>query len=67
MRNTVCAIAVFICAATTALTADKVSWSSTLQVYDHMVLLEQDNKILSKSPERFEAPYIRTLPQRVPE
>src|SRR5271169_3759653 len=62
MPNTVCAIALFICAATTALAADKVFWSSTLPVYDHIVIVVEENKDFEQIlGNEFEAPYIRAI------
>jgi hypothetical protein len=62
MRNTMCAIALFICAPNTASAADKVSWPSTLPVYDHIVIVVEENKDFEQIlGNEFEAPYIRRL------
>jgi phospholipase C len=62
MRKTMCAIALLACAPNLATAADRVSWPSTLPVYDHIVIVIEENKdfeqILGNA---LAAPYIRKL------
>src|ERR1700680_4650237 len=62
MRNTMCAIALFICAPNTASAADTLSWPSTLPVYDHIVIVVEENKDFEQIfGGKFDAPYILKL------
>src|ERR1700730_15362449 len=62
MRNTVCAIALFVCAPSFAMAAEPGSWSSTLPVYDHIVIVIEENKDFEQIlGNEFEEPYIRRL------
>jgi acid phosphatase len=62
MRKTVCAIALFVCAPCLAMAADKLSWPSTLPVYDHIVVVIEENKDFEQIlGNELDAPYIRKL------
>jgi len=46
----ICAIALFTCApSVVAVAADRLSWPLTLPVYDHIVIVVEENKDLKKS------------------
>jgi len=62
MRKTACAIALFVCAPVMAPAAEKVSWPTTLPVYDHIVVVIEENKDFEQIfGNEFDAPYIRNL------
>ena len=62
MRKTVCAVALFACAPVMAPAAETVSWPSTLPVYDHIVVVIEENKDFEQIfGNEFDAPYIRNL------
>jgi phosphatidylinositol-3-phosphatase len=57
-----CMIGLVLCAASLAVAADRVSWPSTLPVYDHIVIVVEENKDFEQIlGGRFDAPYIRKL------
>jgi len=62
MRKTVCAIALLACAPAAAPAAETIAWPSALPVYDHIVVVIEENKdfeqILGSA---LDAPYIRQL------
>jgi phospholipase C len=50
------------CTASLAVAADRVSWPSTLPVYDHIVIVVEENKDFEQIfGGRVDAPYIRKL------
>jgi len=54
-----CMIALVSCTASLAAAADSVSWPSTLPVYDHIVIVVEENKDFEQIlGGRFDAPYI---------
>jgi hypothetical protein len=58
----ICVIALGSCAAGVAAAADTLSWPSSLPVYDHIVIVVEENKDFEQIlGERFAAPYIRKL------
>ena len=60
MRTVVCAFALLACAPTRA--AEKIAWPPELPVYDHIVIVIEENKDFEQiigSP--FDAPYLRQL------
>ena len=62
MPNTVCAIALSIWVQQIAMAADEVSWPTTLPVYDHIVIVVEENKDFEQIfGSEFDAPYIRRL------
>jgi acid phosphatase len=62
MRKTVCAIALLACAPSFAMAADKVAWPSALPVYDHIVIVVEENKDFEQIfGNELDAPYIRKL------
>jgi phospholipase C len=61
-RSTVCAIALLACAPRLAMAADGVSWPSTLPVYDHIVIVVEENKDFEQIfGNELDVPYIRKL------
>ena len=57
-----CMIALVSCTASLAAAADSVSWPSTLPVYDHIVIVVEENKDFEQIlGGRFDAPYISKL------
>ena len=57
-----CIIALVSCTASLAAAADSVSWPSTLPVYDHIVIVVEENKDFEQIlGGRFDAPYISKL------
>jgi len=55
-------IALVSCTASLAAAADSVSWPSTLPVYDHIVIVVEENKDFEQIlGGRFDAPYISKL------
>ena len=57
-----CVIVLVACAASAAVAADQASWPSTLPVYDHIVIVVEENKDFEQIlGGRFEAPYLRKL------
>src|SRR6266568_7049519 len=44
-----CVIALLSCAAGTAVAASRPPWPPTLPVYDHIVIVVEENRILNKS------------------
>jgi phosphatidylinositol-3-phosphatase len=63
MRIAVCAFALLACAP--ALAADRIPWPSTLPVYDHIVIVVEENKDFEQIlGGRFDAPYMKELAAR---
>jgi phosphatidylinositol-3-phosphatase len=59
---TACAIALLLSAASVAAAADRVAWPSNLPVYDHIVIVVEENKDFEQIlGGKFDAPYIRKL------
>jgi phosphatidylinositol-3-phosphatase len=57
-----CMISLVLCASSLAVAADRVSWPSALPVYDHIVIVVEENKDFEQIlGARFDAPYIRKL------
>src|SRR5262249_28950823 len=57
-----CVIALLSCAASLAIAASKPSWPPTLPVYDHIVIVVEENKDYEQIlGDKFDAPYIRML------
>src|SRR6266576_2779182 len=57
-----CVIAFLICPASFAAAAEMVPWPSTLPVYDHIVIVVEENKDFEQIlGGKFDAPYIRKL------
>jgi len=57
-----CMIAVVWFTGSTAMAADRPPWPSTLPVYDHIVIVVEENKDFEQIlGDRFDAPYIRKL------
>src|SRR5215831_4923260 len=57
-----CVIALLSCAASTAVAAGRTPWPSTLPVYDHIVIVVEENKDFEQIlGGKFDAPYIRKL------
>jgi len=57
-----CVIALLSCAASTAVAASRPPWPSTLPVYDHIVIVVEENKDFEQIlGGKFDAPYIRKL------
>jgi phosphatidylinositol-3-phosphatase len=57
-----CMIAVVWFTCSTAMAADRPPWPSTLPVYDHIVIVVEENKDFEQIlGDRFDAPYIRKL------
>ena len=55
-----CMIAVVWFTGSTAMAADRPPWPSTLPVYDHIVIVVEENKDFEQIlGDRFDAPYIR--------
>ena len=55
-------IAVALCTAGTAMAADRPPWPATLPVYDHIVIVVEENKDFEQIlGGRFDAPYLRKL------
>src|SRR5713101_5707492 len=62
MRTALCAIALLVCAPSFAMAADPLSWPSTLPVYDHIVIVIEENKDFEQIlGNELSAPYIRKL------
>src|ERR1700738_2581746 len=62
MRNALYAIALLVCASSFAMAADPVSWPSTLPVYDHIVIVVEENKDFEQIlGGKLDAPYLRKL------
>ena len=60
MRGIAVAFALFPC--TPSIAADRIPWPSTLPVYDHIVIVIEENKDVEQIfGSRFDAPYIRKL------
>src|SRR5690349_3639853 len=60
MRGIAVAFALFPC--TTSIAADRIPWPSTLPVYDHIVIVIEENKDVEQIfGSQFDAPYIRQL------
>ena len=60
MRMMVCAFALLACGPTLA--ADEIAWPSTLPVYDHIVIVIEENKDVEQIlGAELDAPYIRKL------
>src|SRR5258707_13440854 len=58
----VCLFALLSWAASIAMAADKPSWPPTLPVYDHIVIVVEENKDFEQIlGGKFDAPYIRKL------
>ncbi len=59
----ICAIALFTCAPTVvAAAADRLSWPLTLPVYDHIVIVVEENKDFEEIfGGKFDAPYLKEL------
>src|SRR6516165_9447136 len=62
MRKIACAVALGIAACAPTMGAERIGWPSTLPVYDHIVIVIEENKdveqILGGHPD---APYLRQL------
>ena len=57
-----CVIALLSCAASTAVAAGRTPWPSTLPVYDHIVIVVEENRDFEQIlGGKFDAPYIRKL------
>ena len=57
-----CIIALVSCTASIAAAADRLPWPSTLPVYDHIVIVVEENKDFEQIlGGRFDAPYIKKL------
>src|SRR5215510_2366117 len=57
-----CVIALLSCAASTAVAAGRTPWPSPLPVYDHIVIVIEENKDFEQILGcKFDAPYIRKL------
>ena len=57
-----CVITLLSCAASTAVAAGRTPWPSTLPVYDHIVIVVEENKDFEQIlGGKFDAPYIRKL------
>jgi hypothetical protein len=58
-----CVVALFTCTPTdVAVSADSLSWPSTLPVYDHVVIVVEENKDYEEIfAGKFDAPYIKKL------
>ena len=55
-----CIFALLVC--TPVLTAERIAWPSTLPVYDHIVVVIEENKDFEQIlGSRLDAPYIREL------
>src|ERR1700716_2414375 len=55
-------VALLSCAASLAVAADKPSWPPTLPVYDHIVIVVEENKDFEQIlGDKFDAPYIRKM------
>ena len=57
-----CVIALLSCAASLAIAASNPAWPPTLPVYDHIVIVVEENKDYEQIlGDKFDASYIRTL------
>ena len=57
-----CIITLLSCAAGTAAAASRPPWPATLPVYDHIVIVVEENKDFEQIlGDKFDAPYIRKL------
>jgi phosphatidylinositol-3-phosphatase len=57
-----CVIALLSCAVSMAMAAGKPAWPPTLPVYDHIVIVVEENKDFEQIlGGKFDAPYIRKL------
>jgi hypothetical protein len=62
MRKVLGAVALFAYFAVPALAADRISWPPNLPVYDHIIIVVEENKDYEQIfGGRFDAPYIRKL------
>ena len=62
MRKVLSEVAIFACFAVPALAVDRISWLPNLPVYDHIVIVVEENKDYEQIfGSRFDAPYIRKL------
>jgi phosphatidylinositol-3-phosphatase len=62
MQKMVCALALAVLASVPAAAADRIAWPSTLPVYDHIVIVIEENKDVEQIfGSRMDAPYIRKL------
>ena len=60
-------IAGALCTAGTAMAADRPPWPATLPVYDHIVIVVEENKDFEQIlGGRFDAPYLRKWPGKAP-
>jgi phosphatidylinositol-3-phosphatase len=58
----VCVVALVSCAASVAVATSKPPWPSTLPVYDHIIIVVEENKDFEQIlGGKFDAPYIRKL------
>ncbi|HEY2184439.1 MAG TPA: alkaline phosphatase family protein [Xanthobacteraceae bacterium] len=62
MQTLVCGAAFAVLACALAKAADRIAWPPTLPVYDHIVIVIEENKDVEQIlGSRFDAPYIRKL------
>jgi Phosphoesterase family len=62
MQKMVCALALAVLVSVPAAAADRIAWPSTLPVYDHIVIVIEENKDVEQIfGSRLDAPYIRKL------
>src|SRR5947207_85486 len=62
MRKTISVLALLTCLPGPALCADRISWPANLPVYDHIVVVVEENKDYEQIlGGQFDAPYIRKL------